>query len=125
MHTPKPWFQQNGLTKTWVKTVLAPNNINPLVDEVMIQHLNDYLKFQPRVFCFSMGDNFSRSGNDITQGPIWVRPQSLVKDMIEEIICVVGHTSVKELTILDKENLMAENAFEILQKATNQLSNDF
>ena len=26
---------------------------------------------------------------------------------------------------LDKENLMAENAFEILQKATNQLSNDF
>ncbi len=26
---------------------------------------------------------------------------------------------------LDKENLMAENAFEILQKATNQISNDF
>lgn len=26
---------------------------------------------------------------------------------------------------LDKENLMAENAFEILQKTTNQLSNDF
>lgn len=26
---------------------------------------------------------------------------------------------------LDKENLMAENAFEILQKATNQLNNDF
>jgi arginase len=26
---------------------------------------------------------------------------------------------------LDKENLMAENAFEILQKATNQLHNDF
>lgn len=26
---------------------------------------------------------------------------------------------------LDRENLMAENAFEILQKATNQLSNDF
>ncbi|MCX8080868.1 MAG: arginase [Bacteroidia bacterium] len=26
---------------------------------------------------------------------------------------------------LDKENLMAENAFEILQKATNQLSHDF
>jgi arginase len=26
---------------------------------------------------------------------------------------------------LDRENLMAENAFEILQKATNQLSHDF
>lgn len=102
----KFFFSHAGLTKTWVKTVLAPNNINPLVDEVMVQHLNDYLKFQPRVFGFSMGDNFSRSGNDITQGPIWVRPQSLVKDMIEEIVCVVGHTSVKELTILENENLI-------------------
>jgi hypothetical protein len=53
-----------------------------------------------------MGDNYSYGGNDVTQPPIWVRPQSLVKDMVDGITCIVGHTQVKELTILDEENLI-------------------
>ena len=108
----KFFFSHAGLTKTWVKTVLAPNNINPLVDEVMVNTINDLLKFQPRAFGFSMGDRFSNTGDDITQGPIWVRPYSLAKDMVEEIICVVGHTQVKELTIFEAERIIMIDCIE-------------
>jgi len=100
------FFSHAGLTKTWVKTVLAPNNINPLVDDIMVNLMNDLLKYQPRVFGFAMGNNFSQTGDDITQGPIWVRPQSLVKDMVENITCVVGHTQVRELTYLPEHKLI-------------------
>jgi hypothetical protein len=44
-----------------------------------------------------MGDNYSQTGNDITQSPIWVRPQSLLSDAIEDIIYIVGHTTVMQL----------------------------
>jgi predicted phosphodiesterase len=97
----KFFFSHAGLTKTWVQTVLTPNNINPLVDDIMVQQINDYLKFQPRVFGFAMGANFDQTGDDVTQGPIWVRPYSLANDMVEEITCVVGHTTVRKLGIVE------------------------
>jgi hypothetical protein len=96
------FFSHAGLTKTWVQTLLTPNNINPLVDDVMVQRINDYLKFQPRVFGFSMGANFDQTGDDVTQGPIWVRPLSLMRDMVEGITCVVGHTTVQKLGLNPK-----------------------
>jgi predicted phosphodiesterase len=98
----KFFFSHAGLTKTWVQRVFTLNNINPLVDDVMVQHINDFLKFQPRVFEFMMGDNFDQTGDDITQGPIWVRPYSLMVDMVYEITCVVGHTQVRKLEINPK-----------------------
>lgn len=98
----KFFFSHAGLTKTWIQRVLIPNNINPLVNDVMVQHINDFLKFQPRVFGFMMGDNFDQTGDDITQGPIWVRPHSLARDMVEEITCVVGHTPVQKLRLNPK-----------------------
>jgi hypothetical protein len=67
----------------------------------MVQQINDYLKFQPKVFGFAMGANFDQTGDDVTQGPIWVRPYSLANDMVEEITCVVGHTTVRKLGIVE------------------------
>jgi predicted MPP superfamily phosphohydrolase len=96
------FFSHAGLTKTWVRRVLTPNNINPLVDDVMVQQINDYLKFQPIVFGFMMGGNFDQTGDDVTQGPIWVRPLSLMRDMVEGITCVVGHTTVQKLGLNPK-----------------------
>jgi predicted MPP superfamily phosphohydrolase len=100
------FFSHAGLTKTWVKHIIAPNNINPLVSEVMVNILNDYLRYQPRIFGFNSGPNRSKTGNDITQGPLWVRPYSLMQDMLEEVIFVVGHTQVDNITILEKEKLI-------------------
>lgn len=92
-------FTHAGITKTWAEA-----------NEVDVQHLeesvNDLFKYTPNVFKFTMGDNFSNTGNDVTQTPIWVRPGALYNNMIEDVVtnytCVVGHTIVKELDINSK-----------------------
>lgn len=96
------FFSHAGLTKTWVRNIFSPNNVNPLVTDILVHHLNDYLYYQPRIFRFMSGDNASKTGDDVTQGPIWVRPESLLKDMVDGITCVVGHTSVSSVTIYEK-----------------------
>ena len=93
------FFSHAGLTKTW-----SNNNgidMNNLEDSVNELFRNDIVKFK-----FTMGDNYSYGGNDITQTPIWVRPQSLVKDMVDDIICIVGHTQVKGVTVMEEDNLI-------------------
>lgn len=92
-------FSHAGLTKTWCKN--CGIDINNLQESV-----NDLFKSDITKFKFTMGDNFSYGGNDITQPPIWVRPQSLVKDMVDGIVCIVGHTQVKEVTVLNDDNLI-------------------
>lgn len=95
----KYFFSHAGITNTW-----ADNNHidrDNLQDSINDLFLTDITKFK-----FTIGDNHSYSGNDITQTPIWVRVQSLVKDMVEDIICIVGHTQVKELTIMKDNNLI-------------------
>jgi hypothetical protein len=52
-------------------------------------------------FRFTYGDNFSNSGNDVTQPPIWVRIPSLLKNKLDGYRFVVGHTTIEELTITD------------------------
>jgi hypothetical protein len=93
-------FTHAGVTKTWA----SRNDID--VDTNLEESINELFKFKPRSFCFTMGDNFSQTGNDISQTPIWVRPQALVHDMIDNVRCVVGHTTVNELSIMEKERLI-------------------
>jgi hypothetical protein len=96
-------FTHAGVTKTWCKdNDIDVNNLE--------QSINDKFKYQTYVFKFNMGENFSQTGNDICQTPIWVRPQSLVKDMIDDVICVVGHTTVNNLAIMEKERLIMIDA---------------
>jgi hypothetical protein len=92
-------FSHAGLTKTWCKN--CGIDINNLQESV-----NDLFKSDITKFKFTMGDNLSFGGNDVTQSPIWVRPQSLVKDMVDGIVCIVGHTQVKEVTVLNDNNLI-------------------
>ena len=92
------FFSHAGVTKTWRDRVFE---LNDLMEEDLVTGINDLFYHKPLSFCFAMGDNLSQSGNDKTQSPIWVRPQSLVPDMVEDIICVVGHTTVKELSITE------------------------
>lgn len=95
----KYFFSHAGLTKTWVKNTLSPNNIDPEVNETMVQAINDLLRYQPKAFLFTAGQNMSWTGDDVTQSPIWVRPAALLEDMVKDIICVVGHTQVRDLVI--------------------------
>lgn len=86
-------FTHAGVTKTWAEA----NNID-LND--MQNSINDLFKTRPKVFDFTMGDNYSQTGNDITQTPIWVRPQALLSDAIEDIVYIVGHTTVMKLGLV-------------------------
>jgi predicted MPP superfamily phosphohydrolase len=85
-------FVHAGITKTWA----AANNIdmNNLEDSV-----NDLFRFKPNRFAFTEGKNYSPSGDDICQTPIWVRPKSLLKDRIEGFVQIVGHTVLNKLII--------------------------
>ena len=91
-------FTHAGITKTWCQTHGIDINLrgNELQEAV-----NELFKFKPLAFRFQIGDNWSQTGNDKTQPPIWVRPAALMADMLDDITCVVGHTTVKTLGLSD------------------------
>jgi len=91
----KFFFSHAGLTKTWAEIFLGNPNI--IINEVIVQAINDLFKFTPNVFKFRLGDNLSQTGDDVNQSPIWVRPASLLKNMVDDITCIVGHTTVTRL----------------------------
>lgn len=91
-------FTHAGLTKTWCQRVLGTEEARGQELEIAI---NDMFKFKPLNFGFMMGDNYSQTGDDVCQGPIWVRPRSLMSDMLNDITCVVGHTTVTRLGLDD------------------------
>jgi len=87
-------FSHAGVTKTW-----CDNNF--VQKQFVEQSINDLFKFKPNCFKFTSGRNRSFYGDDVEQSPIWVRPNSLLKDRIEGFIQVVGHTTQNKLVITD------------------------
>lgn len=87
-------FTHAGVTKTWCEN-------NDIDIDNLAESINQTLIENPSVFRFEMGDNYDQSGNDVTQSPIWVRIPSLLKDKLDGKTFVVGHTTLKELAIID------------------------
>lgn len=87
-------FTHAGLTKTWCSN--NEINLSELEDSVNRRFMSNIESFR-----FTYGDNYSQSGNDITQPPIWVRIPSLLADKLEGYRFVVGHTTLQEITITD------------------------
>lgn len=87
-------FSHAGFTKTWCKVNLGNDIINK---ETFQQSVNDLFTYSPKAFRFTIGRNFSNTGDDICQSPIWVRPNSLINDKIDNFIQVVGHTQVEKI----------------------------
>lgn len=85
-------FSHAGVSKTWLK-----NNSIKSINEI-----NDYLIFKPSVFNFQPGANRSNIGNDITQSPIWIRPESIKNNCIDDYIQIVGHTMFNDIEINKK-----------------------
>jgi len=93
-------FSHAGLTKTWCEKA----NINL---ESLEQSVNDLFVYRPRAFRFSGHDVY---GDNITQGPFWVRPISLKADKLDNYTFIVGHTNQKEVKI--KDNIVLIDAME-------------
>ena len=82
-------FTHAGITKTWCeKYDIDLNNLE--------ESINDLFIYKPHSFKFCGHD---MSGNDKTQSPIWVRPESLLQDKIDVYTHVVGHTEQKQVMI--------------------------
>lgn len=81
-----------GVTKTWMNTCYELTD-GWAQDMGTDEFINDMFKFKPDLFRFTGNDPY---GDDPTQGPIWVRPQSLNEDAIDRIH-IVGHTGMKQI----------------------------
>lgn len=80
-------FTHAGVSSVWAERngVDEDNNIANSINELFIN--------QPLRFGFTPGRNFSNTGDDVTQTPIWIRPRSLYNVGVEGWIQVVGHTT--------------------------------
>lgn len=85
-------FTHAGVTKTWCRG----NNIDLTGIDTAI---NNLFRQRPAAFRFTPGSNRSPYGDDVTQSPIWVRPESLYEDAVDGYIQVVGHTTQRRLIV--------------------------
>ncbi|KAA6438452.1 hypothetical protein FEM33_17350 [Dyadobacter flavalbus] len=87
-------FSHAGVTNTWLTK-------HGYAGQPLDEFINDLFYFQPQRFRFQAGKNGSSSGDDVTQSPIWVRPESLRTDAVNGFVQVAGHTQQRSLTITD------------------------
>lgn len=83
-------FSHAGLTNTWCEN----NDIDlyNIEESVNVRFMKNMESFK-----FEYGENLDRSGDDVTQSPLWVRIPSLFRDMVKGFTYIVGHTTVKEM----------------------------
>jgi hypothetical protein len=81
-------FSHAGVSSTWCRDNRIdprhPMDINSLWREGNLEPF------------FLHGTN--SSGDSITESPVWIRPESLLKDKIPKFIQVVGHTYQEKIT---------------------------
>jgi len=84
-------FTHAGVTKTWARD-------NGIDTDNIVEGIN---ALNLEKFKFSQVDT-SGYGQHVSQGPMWVRPESLEKDAVDIYIQVVGHTKQKEVENIGK-----------------------
>ncbi|MCW3077589.1 MAG: arginase [Bacteroidetes bacterium] len=116
------------IKKNKVRVINLPEIRKKAVERVAIDSLN-YLDHCDLIYVsFDVDSMDSRissgTGTPVPNGITEKEAGNLIYYIMrsKKIVCF---EMVEINPTLDKENLMAENAFEILQKTTNQLSNDF
>jgi len=87
-------FTHAGVTKTWCSDKSI--DLRDLENSI-----NSLFISAPKSFMFNPGICGSSSGDDVTQSPIWVRPNSLLQDKIDNYIQIVGHTQYSRIEIRD------------------------
>lgn len=112
-------FTHAGVTKTWLGS-------HPEIDEypTLEAGINALFKHKPLEFGFSGWDPY---GDNVTQGPLWVRPRSLMIDKVTGFIQVVGHTGVKEIKDIGDIyciDALPEQFLQIVDGQINVITND-
>jgi hypothetical protein len=105
-------FSHAGLTNTWCEN----NEIDlyNIEESVNVRFMKNMESFK-----FEYGENLDKSGDDVTQSPIWVRIPSLFRDMVKGFTYVIGHTTVKQMhmanNIIAIDCLSTSNEYLVLQ----------
>jgi hypothetical protein len=105
-------FSHAGLTNTWCEN----NEIDlyNIEESVNVRFMKNMESFR-----FEYGENLDRSGDDVTQSPIWVRIPSLFRDMVKGFTYIIGHTTVKEMhmanNIIAIDCLSTSNEYLVIQ----------
>ncbi len=105
-------FSHAGLTNTWCEN----NEIDlyNIEESVNVRFMKNMESFK-----FEYGENLDKSGDDVTQSPLWVRIPSLFRDMVKGFTYIVGHTTVKEMhmasNIVAIDCLSTSNEYLVIQ----------
>lgn len=93
-------FSHAGVSSVWLNRYNRGDEHLPIDEQV-----NNVVRRFPGSLNFAQnqGRYFSGSGNDITQSPIWIRPESLIKVMAHPKQ-VVGHTQVKKPEVMNVDD---------------------
>jgi predicted phosphodiesterase len=80
-------FTHAGISRTWCKNA----GITGFEAKPLPSIINDMLLDRKDLFCYAPIDK-TGYGESMAQGPMWIRPDSLIADPIEGYTQVVGHT---------------------------------
>lgn len=84
-------FTHAGVTNTWCERWdVDMDNLQDHINMLFKKSLNPFSK-----------QGYHPEGDSVTEGPIWVRPKSLLKDGLKEYIHIVGHTRTDYPEIID------------------------
>lgn len=77
-------FSHAGVSDYWLKKVTMLDSVDEInFDSVTLDSLN-----------WNMLTGYDGYGNTISQSPIWIRPQSLLKSKVDNYRQIVGHTNM-------------------------------
>jgi len=104
-----------GVSPIWLGQTLGLWSKSTMVDDV-----NELYKYQPRKFNFSH-KGFDPSGDSVEQGPLWIRPRSLMKSnkgdngFKKSFIQVFGHTQLDNIhnSFISSEKSMGSRYYNI------------
>ena len=88
-------FVHAGITKTWCRNALGNDSFKN--NELLAQTINQLFNEQPGLFRFTPGKGEDAYGDEVEQSPIWVRPDSLLADRVDNCTQIVGHTTQYQL----------------------------
>lgn len=90
-------FSHAGVSATWLhKAGFTPEEYTDTTNNELSEKINNLFFEKPELFRFSEEDK-TGYGDHESQGPLWIRPDSLNEDEAGLFIQVVGHTRMKNI----------------------------
>lgn len=97
-------FSHAGVTKTWLNNLVNYLNVKSINVHNQINFINQLAKGVPSILGYVDSDK-SGYGFSIDQGPLWVRPKSMLSDRLDNLEQIVGHTSHNEITMFGGDEI--------------------